>query len=75
VISFGIDGTSVFQGRTHGVTKQFQDQAATYLMDIHDMAHCTNLAVKPLSNLLMVQKIEKLLQSLYVYFNAFPKEM
>jgi hypothetical protein len=42
-------------------------------MGIHDMAHHTNLAVKHLSNLSMVQKIEKLLQSLYSYFNAFPK--
>jgi hypothetical protein len=41
-------------------------------MGIHDMAHRTNLAVKPLSNLPMVQKIEKLLQSLYAYFNASP---
>ena len=44
--------------------KQMQDEAALYLIRIHDIAHCTNLAVKPLSNLLMVQKIEKLLQSL-----------
>jgi hypothetical protein len=42
-------------------------------MGVHDMAHCTNLAVKPLSNLSMVQKIEKLLQSLYSYFHASPK--
>jgi hypothetical protein len=28
VISFGTDGTFVFQGRTNGVTKQLQDQAA-----------------------------------------------
>jgi hypothetical protein len=32
------------------------------------------LAVKPLSNLPMVQKIEKLLQGLYAYFNASPKK-
>jgi hypothetical protein len=37
------------------------------------MVHCTNLAAKPLSNLPMVQKIEKLLQSFYSYFNASPK--
>jgi hypothetical protein len=43
-------------------------------MEIHDMAHRTNLAVKPLSNLPMVQKIEKLLQGLYAYFNASPKK-
>jgi hypothetical protein len=73
VISFGAHGASVFQGRTNGVTKQLQDQAAPYLMGVHNMAHCTNLAVKPLSNLPMVQKIEKLLQSLYSYFHASPK--
>jgi hypothetical protein len=33
VISFGADGASVFQGKTHGVTKQLQDQAAPYLME------------------------------------------
>jgi hypothetical protein len=63
----------VFPGKTHGITKQLQDQAASYLMGIHDMVHCTNLAVKPLSNLSMVQKIEKLLQSFYSYFNTSPK--
>jgi hypothetical protein len=42
-------------------------------MGIDDMVHRTNLAVKPLSNLPMVQKIEKLLQSLYSYFYASPK--
>jgi hypothetical protein len=73
VISFGADGASVFQGRTNGVTKQLQDQAMPYLMGVHDMAHRTNLAVKPLSNLPMVQKVEKLLQSLYSYFHASPK--
>jgi hypothetical protein len=55
VISFGTDGASVFQGRTHGMTKQLQDQIAPYLMGIHNMAHGTNLAAKPLSNLPMVQ--------------------
>ena len=39
----------------------------------HDMAHRTNLVVMPLSNLPMVQKIQKLLQSLYSYFHASPK--
>ena len=42
-------------------------------MGIQDMAHRTNLVVKPLSNLPMVQKVEKLLQSLYSYFHAPPK--
>jgi hypothetical protein len=73
VISFGADGASVFQGRTNGVSKKLIDQAAPYLMGIHDMAHRKNLAVKPLSNLPMVQKIKKLLQSLYSYFNASQK--
>jgi hypothetical protein len=54
VISFAADGAFVFQGRTHGVTKQLQDQATPYLMGIDYMAHRTNLAVKPLSNLPMV---------------------
>jgi hypothetical protein len=30
VISFRANGASVFQGRTHGMTKQLQDQAAPY---------------------------------------------
>ena len=37
------------------------------------MACRTNLAIKPLSNLPVVQKIEKLLQGLYAYFDASPK--
>ena len=74
IISFGIDGAFVFQGKTNGVTKQLIDQAAPYLMGIHNMAHCTNLVVRPLSNLPMVQKIEKLLQSLYSYFHTSLKK-
>jgi hypothetical protein len=38
------------------------------------MAHCTNLAVEPLSNLPVVSKLETLCQALYMYFSMSVKK-
>lgn len=38
------------------------------------MAHCTNLAVEPLSNHPMVSKLESLCQNMYTYFTMNSKK-
>jgi hypothetical protein len=43
------------------------------MIGVHDFAHRTNLAVEALSNLPVVQKLERLCKSLYSYFSASPK--
>ncbi len=41
-----------------------------YLIGIHYMAHKTSLVVQSLSTMLMVSKLENLLQALYKYFST-----
>ena len=43
-------------------------------MGVHFMAHPTNLAVEPLSNLPIADKLETLCQVLYAYFSASSKK-
>jgi hypothetical protein len=44
------------------------------MLGVHCMVHRTNLAVGPLSNLLVVLKLETLCQALYSYFNMSSKK-
>jgi hypothetical protein len=53
---------------------QLKEEYSPYMMGQHYMAHRTTLVVQALSNLLMVVKLEKLLQSLYSYFSSSPKQ-
>jgi hypothetical protein len=45
-----------------------------YVINVNCMAHHINLVVQNFSILLIVQKIETLLQSMYNYFVASPKD-
>jgi hypothetical protein len=74
LVCFGVDGMSVFQGCRCGVTQQLKDQEAPFMLGIHCMAHRTNLAVEPLSNLPVVSKLETLCQAIYSYFNMSSKK-
>ena len=56
LVYFGTDGISTFEGSQNGITVQLQKSTALYLFEVHYMAHRTNLAVEPLSNLPLVQK-------------------
>ena len=44
------------------------------MIDVHCMAHQTNLAIEPLSNLPMVEKLNTLCQALYNYFTMSSKK-
>ncbi len=73
LVCFGANGFSIFQGLKLGLTIQIQRQYAPFVVNVHCMAHWTNLVVKTLSNLLLVSHIENLLHCLYGYFNHSPK--
>jgi hypothetical protein len=74
MVSFGADGVSVFQGSRTGVTTQLKEHDAPFMIGVHCMVHRTNLAVEPLSNLPMVEKLETLCQGLYNYFTMSSKK-
>jgi hypothetical protein len=74
LVCFGADGVSLFQGCRFGVTQQLREQDVPFLLGVHYMAHHTNLAVKPLSNLPVVLKLESLCQNLYTYFTMSSKK-
>jgi hypothetical protein len=73
-VCFEADGISVFQGCKSGVTQQFKEQDAPFMLGVPCLAHCTNLAVEPLSNLPMVSKLEILCQTLYRYHSMSSKK-
>ena len=61
LVCFGCDGDSVFQGHRTGVTTQFREKVAPFMVGVHCMAHQTNLAVQVLSKLPLVSGLENLL--------------
>ncbi|CAM6083703.1 unnamed protein product [Calypogeia fissa] len=69
----GVDGAFVFQGDQNGIMAQLRQGYAPYLMGIHCFAHRTKLAVKTLSKLSIVEKLEDLCQAMYAYFSKSPK--
>jgi hypothetical protein len=73
-VCFGVDGAFVFQGCCIKVITQLKEKYFPYMMGQHYMAHKTNLVVQVFSNLLMVVKLEELLQSLYFYFSSSSKQ-
>jgi hypothetical protein len=73
LVCFRTDGVPTFQGSRNGVTVQLQKSKAPYLFGVHCMAHRTNLAVEPLSNLPSVSKIESLCKNIHSYFSHLPK--
>lgn len=66
----GCDGDSVFQGNRSVVTTQIRESVVPFLFGVYSMAHRTNLAVQVLSKLPLVSGLEKLLQSLYIFFHS-----
>ncbi len=57
LITFGVDRMSVFQGVKIGVTVQLKTQNALFMIGVHCMSHCTNLAMQTLSKMGIVGKI------------------
>ena len=74
LICFAADGVSMFQGCRNGITLQLKEYVAPFLFGVHYMAHRTNLAVEPLSRLLLVSKLETLCQAMYNYFKHSSKK-
>jgi hypothetical protein len=64
----------MFQGSQRSVTTQLQNHVVSVMLGLHCMAHRTNLAVEPYSNLSLVSKLETLCQAMYTYFSHSPKK-
>jgi hypothetical protein len=58
---FDVNGVSTFQGLRSRVTIQIQHQYVPFVIDVHCVAHQTNIVVQTLSNLPLVFCIENLL--------------
>jgi len=43
LITFGVDGVSVFEGVRIGVTFQLKTETTLFMIGVHCMSHCTNL--------------------------------
>jgi hypothetical protein len=74
LINIGCNNSNIFQGHKTGVTQQFQEKVSPFVMRVHYFAHKTNLAVIILSNVLLVHRLELLIQSLYAFFAHSPKK-
>ena len=72
-VCFGADGNAVFQGCRFGVTARLKKQSVPFMMAVHCMAHRTNLAVQPLSDLPVVAKLENFCQAMYAFFSVSSK--
>ncbi len=73
LVCFGVNGFNTFQGLRWRVTIQIQRQYDPFVVNVHCMAHRTNLVVQTFSNPPLVFHIENMLQCLYGYFNHSPK--
>jgi hypothetical protein len=58
---FDVNGVNTFQDLRLGVTIQIQRQYVPFVVDVHCVAHQTNIVVQTLSNLPLVFYIENLL--------------
>jgi hypothetical protein len=50
LLSFGVDGITIFQGARTSVAKQLQTKDALFMVGVHCFAHCVNLAARTLSS-------------------------
>jgi hypothetical protein len=61
VVIFVIDDASIFQGICIGVNVQLTNKDNPFVIGIHYMSHCTNLAMQTLLKLVIMQKMKGLL--------------
>jgi hypothetical protein len=73
LVSFDVNGVTVFHGLKIGVTMQFIEQHAPFVIGIHYMAHRCNLVMQSFSSLPPITKIKGLLQGMCVYFSHYLK--
>ncbi len=62
------NGVNVFQGTKIGIKLEYD----LHMQGIHYMGHQSNIAMKTLSKLNMVCRLENLFQTLYAYFYENP---
>jgi hypothetical protein len=67
------NGASRFQGVKYGIIIVMIIEQTPYLIEIHYMAHKTNLVIQNFSIIPMVSKLKELLKTLYGYFSSSPK--
>jgi hypothetical protein len=67
LICFGADGVDVFQSTKSGVIK-IKENYAHHSIKVHCMAHCTNLDVQTLLQLLLVIQLENFVVNLTYIF-------
>ena len=60
LVCFGADGISVFQRINFRVTTQLKEQCVPFMFGMQYVAHRTNLAVQPILNVSIVEKLESL---------------
>jgi hypothetical protein len=67
------NGASRFQGVKYGIIFVMRTEQTPYFIEIHYIAHKTNLVIQNFSIIPMVSKLRDLLQTLYGYFSSSPK--
>jgi hypothetical protein len=75
LVSIGCDGSNVFQGHQTSMTMQFRNKVVPFIIGVHCFAHGTNLVVITLSNVLLVHRLEGILQNMYVFFFSQSKKI
>jgi hypothetical protein len=68
LVCFGADGVSTFQGAKTGVTTQIREKWGPFSLGANCCSHRVNLVVENLSKYRMVSRLERLFQSMYLYF-------
>jgi hypothetical protein len=68
LVCFRTDGVSTFQGTKTGVTTQIREKWASFSLGANYCSHRVNLVVETLSKYPMVSRLERLFQSMYLYF-------
>jgi hypothetical protein len=61
LVNIGYDRSSVFQGHWTGMTMQFKNKVAPFIIGMHCFAHQTNMGIITLSNVPLVHRLEGIL--------------
>jgi hypothetical protein len=68
LVCFGAEGISTFQGAKRCVNIQIREKWAPFSLGANCCNHRVNLVVKTLSKYPMVSRLERIFQSMYLYF-------
>lgn len=73
LICLGVDGAIVFEGLKTSAIMLMRAQHVPFFIDVHYVAHKTNLIVQALSHLSIVSQLKDLFTKLYGYFSRSHK--